>query len=160
MVNFVELCESVINEFLARESSFLIEAETEHFPRIAKEAENAKKAKLTSSNPAEKAVAEKKLKELQAQLIKALNYGTRDEYMIKSNDELEPLIHEIAHQPGPFDLSGLANLKPSVIGDYLEQGFARTSQANGFDKLFASLKSKGKNIFQALSHKRKTGKYQ
>jgi hypothetical protein len=134
----------------------LLEARTENYRRIADEATQARDVRLSSSSPEEKTNAIQTLKDLQKEFLGELNYGTRPEYMLRTNDEFEAIIHEISHQ-GPLDLSGLNHLKPSVIGDIEE--LAPRTQNNALSALFKSLKEKGKNIYQILATKQKTGKY-
>lgn len=150
-IDFVSLCESVIEEVL------LFEARTEYYKEIADEASKAREDRQSTKNPQVKEQAEKKLKELQTRFLGELNYGSRPETALRTNDELEAIIHEIALQ-GPVDLSGLNNLKPSVLGDV--STLAPRTQNNALFSIFKTLKQKGKNIYQILANKQKTGKYE
>lgn len=150
-INFVSLCESVIDEGL------LFEARTENYKTIADQANQAREARQTTRDSEVKKQSQERLKELQTRFLGELNYGTRPENALRTNDELEAIIHEIALQ-GPVDLSGLNNLKPSVLGDV--STLAPRTQNNALFSIFKTLKQKGKNIYQILANKQKTGKYE
>lgn len=150
-INFVSLCESIIDEVL------LFEARTENYKTIADQANQAREDRQTTKDPKVKEQSQKRLKELQTRFLNELNYGTRPENSIKTNDEFEAIIHEIALQ-GPLDLSGLNNLKPSIIGDV--SSLAPRTENNALFSIFKTLKQKGKNIYQILANKQKTGKYE
>lgn len=150
-INFVSLCESVIEEGL------LFEARTENYKTIADQANQAREARQTTRDSEVKKQSQERLKELQTRFLGELNYGTRPENALRTNDELEAIIHEIALQ-GPVDLSGLNNLKPSVLGDV--STLAPRTQNNALFSIFKTLKQKGKNIYQILANKQKTGKYE
>lgn len=150
-INFVSLCESVIDEVL------LFEARTENYKTIADQANQAREARQTTRDSEVKKQSQERLKELQTRFLGELNYGTRPENALRTNDELEAIIHEIALQ-GPVDLSGLNNLKPSVLGDV--STLAPRTQNNALFSIFKTLKQKGKNIYQILANKQKTGKYE
>lgn len=150
-INFVSLCKSVIDEAL------LFEARTDNYKNIANQARQARERRQTTKDQQAKQQAHHKLKQLQTQFLRELNYGTRPENTLKTNDELEAIIHEIALQ-GPVDLSGLNSLKPSVLGD--NDALAPRTQNNAVFNIFKTLKQTGKNIYQILANKQKTGKYQ
>jgi len=150
-IDFISLCESVIEEEL------LFEARTEYYKEIADEANQARKIRQTTKDPEEKKQAQNDLKGLQTRFLGELNYGTRPENALRTNDELEAVIHEIALQ-GPVNLSGLNNLKPSVLGDV--DTLTPRTENNALFAIFRTLKEKGKNIYQILANKQKTGKYE
>ena len=151
-IDFIALCESVIEEEL------LFEARTDNYRRIADEAAQAREIRQTTNDPAAKSEALDKLKALQTEMLGELNYGTKDEYMLKTNDELEAILHELSIKQSPLNLSGMAHLKPSVLGDM--SVLKPRTENNAWSLLFGKLKSKGKDIFQILYNKQKTGRYE
>ena len=151
-IDFIALCESVIEE------SLLSEARTTYYRRIADEAAQAREIRQTTNDSDAKSEALDKLKTLQTEMLGELNYGTRAEYKIATNDELEAILHELSIKQSPLNLSGMAHLKPSVLGDVSE--LKPRTESNAWALLLGKLKSKGKDIFQILYNKQKTGRYE
>lgn len=151
-IDFISLCESAIEEAL------LLEARTTYFRRIASEAETAREARQTATTSQEKTEFNQQLKDLQTEILGELNYGTSEQNRIRTNDELEAIIHEISIQPGQLNLSGLKNLKPSVLGDSAE--LEPRTQNNALFAIFKKLKEKGKSIYEIIANKQRTGQYE